>query len=243
MAGMVLNDLFDYEIDCQERPERPLPSGRISLQRAKIIGWSMLGAGVALGTLAGGLEMQWRSGLVAAGLVVAIVAYDRWLKHTPVGPLGMGACRLLNVLLGMSTLAGDWEPLHYGIASSMGLYIVGVTWLARTEAEETSQRMPLLAAASVMTAAIVLLALRTADLPFAVEPLWWLVIGGSVVYRALWAAAEPESSHVQRAVKHGILSIVVLDALVALSACGQPATAIMLLLLPAVMLGRWIYST
>ena len=28
-AGMVLNDVYDMEIDAQERPERPLPSGRI----------------------------------------------------------------------------------------------------------------------------------------------------------------------------------------------------------------------
>ena len=26
-AGMVLNDVYDYEVDVQERPHRPLPSG------------------------------------------------------------------------------------------------------------------------------------------------------------------------------------------------------------------------
>ena len=29
-AGMYLNDLFDLELDRRERPERPLPSGRVS---------------------------------------------------------------------------------------------------------------------------------------------------------------------------------------------------------------------
>ena len=28
-GGVVLNDVFDFEIDRRERPERPLPSGRI----------------------------------------------------------------------------------------------------------------------------------------------------------------------------------------------------------------------
>ena len=42
-AGMVLNDVFDYQVDCQERPQRPLPSGRISLGRARLLGLLMLG--------------------------------------------------------------------------------------------------------------------------------------------------------------------------------------------------------
>ena len=29
LAGMVLNDVYDVEIDRRERPDRPLPSGRI----------------------------------------------------------------------------------------------------------------------------------------------------------------------------------------------------------------------
>ena len=33
-----------------------------------------------------------------------ILLYDAWLKRTPLGPLAMGACRMLNVLLGMSAV-------------------------------------------------------------------------------------------------------------------------------------------
>ena len=32
LSGMVLNDVFDAEIDADERPERPIPSGRVSLE-------------------------------------------------------------------------------------------------------------------------------------------------------------------------------------------------------------------
>src|SRR5262245_5428925 len=35
MAGMVLNDVFDFEVDAEERPFRPLPSGQISLPLAR----------------------------------------------------------------------------------------------------------------------------------------------------------------------------------------------------------------
>ncbi len=30
LAGMVLNDVFDAQLDARERPERPIPSGRIA---------------------------------------------------------------------------------------------------------------------------------------------------------------------------------------------------------------------
>ena len=52
-AGMVLNDVFDIEVDRVERPERPLPSGRIAVGWARWLGFEMLFAGAALGVLVG----------------------------------------------------------------------------------------------------------------------------------------------------------------------------------------------
>ena len=67
----------------------------------------------------------------------AVVLYDGLLKRTPFGPLGMGACRLLNVLLGMSLAAGPWGLFHGQVALAVGTYITGVTWFARSEATES----------------------------------------------------------------------------------------------------------
>src|SRR5262249_50855518 len=36
-AGMYLNDLFDYTLDCQARPTRPLPAGLVSRRAATIV--------------------------------------------------------------------------------------------------------------------------------------------------------------------------------------------------------------
>ena len=36
-AGNVINDIMDYEIDKINRPERPLPSGRMTMSQAKKI--------------------------------------------------------------------------------------------------------------------------------------------------------------------------------------------------------------
>ncbi len=68
-------------------------------------------AGVAFAFLAG-LIVGTRLGIatptvLALLLTAAIFLYDGWLKRTLVGPVGMGACRFLNVLLGMSPAAAD----------------------------------------------------------------------------------------------------------------------------------------
>ena len=79
-----------------------MPSGRVSLDAARRLGWRLLVLGVVLGTGAGLLHRPVRSGVVAALLATAILLYDAWLKRTPLGPVAMGGCRMLNVLLGMS---------------------------------------------------------------------------------------------------------------------------------------------
>jgi len=47
-SGMVINDIYDLEIDKINRPERPIPSGRITIQQAKIIFLTTYGIGVGL---------------------------------------------------------------------------------------------------------------------------------------------------------------------------------------------------
>ena len=66
----------------------------------------------------------------------------------------------------------------------------------------------------------------------------------TVLRRCLTAAFDPSPERVQAAVKHGILSLIWLDAATAL-AVSSPwhAVAIAALLVPALVLGRWVYST
>jgi 4-hydroxybenzoate polyprenyltransferase len=110
-AGMVLNDAFDAEIDAAQRPHRPIPSGRVTPTTARWLGHQMLLIGVALGWTAGWLSGSWSCGVVATLLAVCVYAYDALLKPTPLGPVAMGSCRLLNVLLGASASAA--AGTHY----------------------------------------------------------------------------------------------------------------------------------
>jgi 4-hydroxybenzoate polyprenyltransferase len=257
-AGMVLNDVFDIEIDRKERPFRPIPSGQIRLPQARVLGLTMLGAGVVFGTLAGYLysaALPWRSGLIAIVLAGCVLLYDGWLKRRPIGPLGMGLCRFFNVLLGMSAardLATGWPlgygPMHLLPAAGIGIYILGVTIFAKGEAGQSSVAV-LLAGMSVMSAGVGTLGwaapyLARQDLTM---PVYWMLLAillATLLRRCLMAVLDPSSQRVQAGVKSAIFSLVLFDAAVALAAA--PAIyslGIVLLLLPMFLLGRFVYST
>src|SRR5262249_1806408 len=126
-----------------------------------IVGAVLFTAGCALAFLAdlsrpnANGSLSWLSTGLALALVAAILLYDGWLKRFWPGPIVMGACRVLNVLLGMSAAGTFGWPLGAHLALVVGLYIVGVTWFARTEAR-TSKKALLMGAAGVMLAALLL---------------------------------------------------------------------------------------
>ena len=60
----------------------------------------------------------------------------------------------------------------------------------------------------------------------------------------VWAAInKPTADRVQAAVKRSIFGLVVLDALLASVFVGTWGLLLMLLLPPAILLGKWVYST
>jgi 4-hydroxybenzoate polyprenyltransferase len=258
MGGMVWNDFFDVEQDRKERPFRPLPSGRVTMRTAAALGAGLLAAGVAFAALADALAggSRLNATLIAGGLVAAILLYDGWLKRTWAGPLGMGLCRMLNVLLGLSA-APEWVG-GWGIylAFVVGIYIVGVTWFARTEARSSSPHA-LLAAAAVMVAAL-LLGLAVPELgrtgvraaartePFLgslLFPYLLVALGFLVGFPVYQAIQRPAPARVQAAVKRAVFGLVLLDAVLAVGLAGAVGLALVLLLVPATLLGRWVYST
>ena len=162
LAGMVLNDVCDYAQDCRQRPQRPLPSGRIDRRQAAALGSLLWALGLAAGWTASWSLGVWHCGAVATTLAGCVLAYDLGGKRTVLGPPLMGACRSLNVLLGMVCTPeprAPWDlPASWlGVAAGIGVYVAGITWFARQEAG-ISRRSHLLGATTVMACGILLLA-------------------------------------------------------------------------------------
>jgi 4-hydroxybenzoate polyprenyltransferase len=269
MAGMVLNDVFDVEVDRKERPFRPLPSGQIALPTARMFGFGLLIAGIVLGTAAGYVaqskdavpDLPWRSGAMAVLLAGSVLLYDGFLKKTPFGPVGMGLCRFFNVLLGMSVghfaTGPAWllsfEYVELLPAAGIGLYIVGVTWFAKGEAGR-SPVLHLLGGMTVMIAGIAVIgwwgSLFHAQRinPGINAPYFWLLLLVMLIVsqrRCLEAVLNPEPPQVQAAIKQCIFSLILFDAAITVFGTGKPefGLGIALLIAPTMLLGRWVYST
>ena len=253
LAGMVFNDVFDRHRDAVERPGRPLPSGRITLSSAVTLGTVLMIGGVVAAATADASSS--RAGLlVALGLAVCVLAYDGLLKTTPLGPLAMGACRSLNVLLG-ATIGGSLEALAHGpplhVAAGLGIYITGVTWFARNEAG-SSTRGQLTAAvlliniglATLITFAGMSQTAQQQDASISVLLLMALIVV-SINRKLIAAIRDPRPERVQSGVGILLLSLIMIDATLALAASGHktPALLIASLMVPAVVLKRWIRMT
>lgn len=268
LAGMVLNDVWDVDIDRKERPQRPIPSGQVSLGTATALGFGLLILGVAFGWLASflfrdQLHEWWKCGAVATLLAAAVVSYDRWVKHTIAGPVNMGLCRFLNILLGASAIGAvqtingaavdhlwlGFERTAVVAAAGLGIYIMGVTIFAKKESEESASAT-LTSGGIVMAMGIVVFALasKIGYLPLRKPFEWYCVLLGLLsiaVFRRVWAAIQtPEPRFVQTAVKQAIMTLIVYDAAICLMYTNVwYSLGVLALVVPAVFLGRWIYST
>lgn len=255
IAGMILNDVFDRKRDLEFRANRPIPSGRISVQAATAVAVVLIIAGIA-----SAWSVSWQAFYIALGLTFCILAYDGLLKSIWLGPLAMGACRFLNVMLGAAVddiASTVWAMPQIFVAAAIGVYVVGITWFARTE-ERTSHRANLIGGATIVNLGMAMLAGLYYGLPGFPRPSAWgtelnglmlacfvLAVAVTINRRLLQAIGNPSPYFVQAAVKLMLVSIITLDATVVLASTGAlvPAVAVALLIIPAFYLGRWLYLT
>jgi hypothetical protein len=224
LAGMALNDLADREEDARERPERPIPSGAVSPRAAAIVGGSLLFAG----TLA-----AWRGGARWTGpaLAAAVVAYDFQLKHSEtLGPIAMGACRSLSLLMGVEAAQGGVGRRGAEGALLLGAYVAGLTLVARGETG-AARTTELRTGAALAAAALLATAIRggPSSLPWAAAT---GVLAGPALSRALRA---PSPKTVGPAVGALIRAIPALDGAIAGTRAPKPAMVLVSLLA----LTRW----
>ena len=103
-GGMVLNDVFDIDTDRKERPDRPIPSGRIPEQSAGLVGWGLLLAGIGFAGFSGmgGILLP----VVALVIAVLSVLYNGLHERTAWAIAALALCRALLYPLGALACAG-----------------------------------------------------------------------------------------------------------------------------------------
>ncbi|MFC5219002.1 SCO3242 family prenyltransferase [Streptomyces coerulescens] len=231
-AGMVLNDWADQDEDARERPDRPLPSGRIPPAAALGAAIGFTGAAIALATRAG------RPAAAVAGALAATVwAYDLKLKHTRAGALAMGAARGLDVLLG--AVAAGGRPLRPAVALSSAALVAHTYAVTRVARNETTGGSGLAPVAALVTSSTIGAALasrgaggvarsqvagRSGWQPVRdlTAPAFAALYGITAARPYLHAALNPSPALTQRAVGGGIRALIPLQAALAARA-GAPA--------------------
>ena len=224
MAGMALNDYADRETDAVERPERPIPSGRIEPVVAFRVGVAATAAGVGVGALGGRRSLS-----VVIPLAATVWSYDLALKSTPLGPLTMALARSLDVLLGASPRDVRSAVPAAGV---VGAHTVLVSIVSRSEVHGGTRalaRGALAGTAAVTAAAVTLVARarrpsrRGSATRVAAGVALAAALAIAVGRAELAAARQPTATNMRRVVGTGVLGLMPLEA--SLLAATGPAWA------------------
>ena len=244
-AGMVLNDVCDAKLDAVERPERPIPSGRVSKRNALRVGIALL-----IGGIVSGISVTWITGqlapsLIAVTLAATIALYNVRAKSTRLGLLTMGLCRFLNVCLGASispaltTGAADAWLLAWAIF----FHTYGLTRIARHEADSIDNVDLWAGSASVLMGGIWLTGLPIASEDAAISLTAWVAICLGLLSWEIYLAYNliSAASHgvVRQTVGRLIMLFLVIDAAACTLAVGWAAgLAVLSMIVPMKLLAR-----
>ncbi len=127
-AGLILSDYCDREKDAEERPERPIPAGRIEPMHALYAGMALLAGGIGVGMSDGRNSGM---GVTILATMVLLYAFLHSI-HRLAGALLMAGCRALAVLVGAAAAGATWAAVLP--ASISFLYVLLLTLCADREA-------------------------------------------------------------------------------------------------------------
>jgi 4-hydroxybenzoate polyprenyltransferase len=226
-GGVVLNDVFDRDLDRIERPERPIPSGRVSTRAAAGLGTFLLAAGVLSATFA-----TPAAGIVAGATAACVLLYDAWGKRQGLlGPVNMGLCRALNLLLGIAAapaMLSDAWPL----ALLPLVYIAAVTAVSRGEVHGGGRGVTAYALISLSLVLVALAAVAFGRGGISAAGVagvtLTLVLAWRVLPAFLGAYEDPTPGPIRHAIRTGVLSLVLLDAVIGASYGGALYSVVIL---------------
>jgi 4-hydroxybenzoate polyprenyltransferase len=225
-GGVVFNDYFDRKLDAVERPERPIPSKIVPEHRA-----ALFGAVLFLIGLTAAFAVHILCGLLAGALIFCILLYNAIAKHYIVfGPLNMGLCRGLNLLLGMAVFA---RLEYWQLAIIPMVYIAAITLISQGEVRGSNRRN--IGIAAFLYAGVVLaIGFFSFHKSFNfVQVIPFLMLFAVLLFKPLIKAYQQNTpSNIKGAVKAGVLSIIVLDASLAVVFGYWWVGLLILLLLP-----------
>lgn len=143
-GGMAMNDWIDLDLDSDSRPDRPIPSGRISADQARITWVSFFALGLFVFYAAGGY-VTFCAGII---LLLFITTYNLGHRFSSLAVIPMAGCRFMIYIITGLAAAGKLNILLLFLATLQFSYVLYLSHVARREKGdgETASRVPLLLA-------------------------------------------------------------------------------------------------
>ena len=227
-GGVAFNDVFDAKLDAIERPERPIPSGKVKQSHAALMAASL----IILGVLAAFQVTIW-SGFIALAVGLLAVLYDAWGKHQAIfGPINMGLCRAGNLFLGISVI-----PELLAVFWTLGLiplaYVSAITMISRGEVHGKNKNALIggLGIYSLIIASLLFIAFMEGNAGWRVTP--FVALFAYMILPPLIKALRLQQPHlIGKSVKAAVISLIILNASLAASFSGWWVGIGILILLP-----------
>ena len=231
-GGVVFNDVFDAELDAVERPERPIPSGLIKKETAASFAALLLLLGIQQAYFVHSQRFTSPSTLLAIAIAAAAVVYDKWGKHHAfLGPLSMGLCRGLNLLLGISILPGAL-PGSWFLGFVPVVYIAAITMVSRGEVHG-GKKSTLYGAAGLYIVVLLAILFVAAAHHTTLYASVFLLLLALMIFPPLKKAIEkPVGPLIGKAVKAGVIALILMNAAWAAAFGSLYLALLMVLLLP-----------
>ncbi|WP_089780248.1 UbiA-like protein EboC [Chitinophaga sp. YR573] len=225
-GGVVLNDVMDAKLDKIERPERPIPSGLISGTQAIVLGSYLLLVGILAAFTVGRL-----TGFLALGITASALFYNKWGKHQSWGPVNMGLCRGLNLLMGISIVVPALIS-YWWMGLIPVLYIAAVTTISRGEVHGGNTRTLRFTAVcyAIVYCTMLVLAIINGHIWEAIP--FIILFAFMINYPLFTAMKDPSGPNIGKAVKGGIIALIVMNAAWVAAFSSLPHAMLVLILLP-----------
>ena len=242
-VGIVLNDLYDFDIDKKERPNRPLPSGKISRRSAIVLVAIFSTLALILSLL-----VSFSTLVISSILFLTIFGYDKYLKNTHAGPLTIASARVMNILLGTSVSFRSVDSYSQIVTLTFVLiitfvYVSLIGFISRYEVRGFSDNAKLLppAIVAIVISSIILFSLMGF---FKLESLIILSLFSLIMLISFSRIYRRDSGRTQQIVRNMILSIIVLDSTFLTGIIGiELGLAVLILMAPLLVLANKMYMT
>ena len=237
--GMSLNDVLDYRHDRTFAPERPLPSGRISITAAVAITVGALLVGVL-----GSVPLGAASVVIALATAALILFYNALGKYLPgVGVLSLGLIRAMHMFIAAPALGYCW-PVWLALTHVIGISAAAHRLEGKRPELRGAQVWIVVGAWIFLTLALIGWMSHRDALLSPAQP--WLPVGPTIAALVFVAVAivtgrrRPQPLAGGLLIKRGLLWLIVYDAAWLASAELWWQAVLVGILLPAAFTSMWL---